>query len=874
MARLNNVPEPRQPQQVERRSKRLGARPTRQESKQPSEKPNEDQSEDQNEDQSDHQSDQQTEEPHEPRSEAATNVEEIYLSSIIQSSKHTRNSLITEPQSMVELKAVCNSTDLEEFLATSDLKQALVLGQKIIIGRSQLAEAVNLQCAIDISVVWKVVDKLNSTHPNQLSTITKWQGDIARQLQSQNDGRDIDYYLGLAKKTLMRLSQYNKRIFDKWGVLPTQILSKDRYSEKRPLSKGTLQAMAKLADLTSREQGQKTLTDIIEKRSNIDTRSSYESHEPYLLPADIMAAIAVEKDRKHNEIESDADEKDRKRDHDEIESGAEFKSLTSPPRMTKRPKRKYNTSRQAKKKDNEDDEQHSQLETAPSPSCSFRSTVDDQDKRDSTNAAGISQPSTPTRPGPTTPEMSPISIELPRKAPMPMSDFQSPDLPDLQLDSIASSPLSSLGTSQDGRKISPPASPPRRDTNRPIFVDNESPDPKSEQLATDQGTVLATLNPGSKLSSTVVHDSMKFFLPEDCHLIDPLFFNSTFPERTSLRRPLASNVNRIFMPLHNAQLVHWTLVVITFKDTSICVYDSLAPKSIDGVLAKRLRDFAQGIAPGSQVWTVQLAVCPKQSNGYDCGIHVIADAVFLMTKTGLPHHHDCDAWRLVCRALLGDRTEDPRLDDLPQFSLPEGGEGHQEAVKNSLLHTDEDALAVALRSTGQFAQRYLSNIQAQMEKLKAVHESAVAMMKVIEDVHRQRNLKAYFMNEQLLKYEEHYAEHEALIEKYSKLADDFLGQDVLSNMRSSIRSTQAAVKNQLDEKAKRKQSAYASMLKSKALVEVARQITKRYNDQLSVLETGKWEHLQMARTWREMTADAMRKFDQVVEAQEKGDGLS
>ena len=43
--------------------------------------------------------------------------------------------------------------------------------------------------------------------------------------------------------------------------------------------------MAQLADLASEQEGRMTLTDILERRSNPNTRLSYESLDPHLVPA-------------------------------------------------------------------------------------------------------------------------------------------------------------------------------------------------------------------------------------------------------------------------------------------------------------------------------------------------------------------------------------------------------------------------------------------------------------------------------------------------------------------------------------------------------------------------------------------------------------
>lgn len=218
----------------------------------------------------------------------------------------TRQSLTIEVQSKLDVEQVFNGTDLTKFLATSDVDEALDLGQKIIIKRSQMVEAVNSQCAWDISMVWRSIDKLGKERPDKLALINKWQEDVGRQLES--DSNEITYYLQLAEKTLLRLSAYGKRIYNSWGVLPTQVLPKEQYDTERPLSKSLLQQMAKLTEYVSREEGQQLLSDSIQRRNHKDTRALYQRRYPYLVHGDLRAVIETQETKKRGRVEEEDDE--------------------------------------------------------------------------------------------------------------------------------------------------------------------------------------------------------------------------------------------------------------------------------------------------------------------------------------------------------------------------------------------------------------------------------------------------------------------------------------------------------------------------------------------------------------------------------------
>ena len=84
--------------------------------------------------------------------------------------------------------------------------------------------------------------------------------------------------------------------------------------------------------------------------------------------------------------------------------------------------------------------------------------------------------------------------------------------------------------------------------------------------------------------------------------------------------------------------------------------------------------------------------CPIQSNGYDCGVHVLANALYQVTGTEAPLAHDCALWRRICIAILSGRVneipEDTTPLDMSSYSVnliwkkPASlGTGHHEAIE-------------------------------------------------------------------------------------------------------------------------------------------------------------------------------------------------
>ena len=57
--------------------------------------------------------------------------------------------------------------------------------------------------------------------------------------------------------------------------------------------------------------------------------------------------------------------------------------------------------------------------------------------------------------------------------------------------------------------------------------------------------------------------------------------------------------------------------------------------------------------------------CPVQANGYDCGVHVIVNALYYIARIEAPLAHDCALWRRICRAILSGHVDEVLEDSKP-----------------------------------------------------------------------------------------------------------------------------------------------------------------------------------------------------------------
>lgn len=394
---------------------------------------------------------------------------------------------------------------------------------------------------------------------------------------------------------------------------------------------------------------------------------------------------------------------------------------------------------------------------------------------------------------------------------------------------------------------------------------------------TDFSMELATLQPGHKLSSTVIQETLAFCAPADSHLIDPLYFNSDFPERSGLSRHLAPSIRRVFIPLHNRQLSHWTLAVLNLESRSIFLYDSLRhDQTAVPPVAQRLQRFGAGISGRPQDWTYQSVDCPKQSNETDCGVHVIANAAFLMICNKLPQSHDCNAWRLICRAVLGEIFQDIHLDTLERFRSPAEIRDLREVAgihPFQLPNLDEPSLAMDLGEVKQVAQNNLIEVQGQQYQLRILRESAMAIVNVLEAVHRRFATEMLFLSDQLIRNEQLLADHAAFIERHHVRPDATYGQDDFAiiqatqgseDLFASLGVFQKRMTEQVKQKVAEKEVVRNQMLKSKSLASIAKRIRARYAQEFDLSESARRQIRGKLQQWRDILTEALSGVDEAL----------
>ena len=118
-----------------------------------------------------------------------------------------------------------------------------------------------------------------------------------------------------------------------------------------------------------------------------------------------------------------------------------------------------------------------------------------------------------------------------------------------------------------------------------------------------------------------------------------------------------------------AEHLHWTVVIFERHQTSAQHLDLLL--SLKSTIDERY--FHQCMKELDKDYRDKLILagqCPVQSNGYDCGVHVLANAVYHMAGIEAPLAHDYALWRRICRNIYFRRPVNPYL-QLLEYAMEE-----------------------------------------------------------------------------------------------------------------------------------------------------------------------------------------------------------
>ena len=136
-----------------------------------------------------------------------------------------------------------------------------------------------------------------------------------------------------------------------------------------------------------------------------------------------------------------------------------------------------------------------------------------------------------------------------------------------------------------------------------------------------------------------------------------------------------SVIKRIFIPVNKGGN-HWFLAVIHVEERKLIVYDSISidhwETSFHHAAARKISDWfkMESNCPDAVLAFENYANCPKQDNGYDCGLFLLANIILLKQNLPLEYRQDTiSKFRSkVLHDILECSTQITHIDDLNEES--------------------------------------------------------------------------------------------------------------------------------------------------------------------------------------------------------------
>jgi len=189
--------------------------------------------------------------------------------------------------------------------------------------------------------------------------------------------------------------------------------------------------------------------------------------------------------------------------------------------------------------------------------------------------------------------------------------------------------------------------------------------------STDSDGALSTLHPGRMLSGTVIDICLALLSACAClEATTHLYSNTVLESHENRVKPLEPNINTVFIPIHHS-IRHWTLSEFGLAQRTIYHYDSLPGDKTDILSATftRLKAFLSRMDLSDDGWTFSSHDTPRQSNSYDCGIHVLITLFYRVCNIIPPAAQDCKLWRSILYALLAKEVRKPPSSDPEELNI-------------------------------------------------------------------------------------------------------------------------------------------------------------------------------------------------------------
>ncbi len=370
----------------------------------------------------------------------------------------------------------------------------------------------------------------------------------------------------------------------------------------------------------------------------------------------------------------------------------------------------------------------------------------------------------------------------------------------------------------------------------------------SDMIASEtRQTTLLTLQPGEQLSSTAIHEVISCVKPADCYVFDPLFFKNQSVFRFSNGFHIEDTITRILLPIHDSQRKHWYLAVLTISDSTIEIYDSMSCKEQSLSQSTHLESFAQLVKPQQQPWTVRLAECPQQDNGYDCGIYMIVNALQVMAQGSIPAFYDCATWRLLCRSLLGETFNNDQFNSLVGIA---DSKTNDFAPSDTQANDQDSWIIDTLERAVREAEICLRALQTKQAWLKSLHNASRSSLHTLMVLHERVRKEIDNLAEEL---QSQLRSHSDILKGYASsiMKTPESQPPNLQEALCSIRSTQTAMDTRLRRAERKAKSLKGNIERLSAATLTGQRIEEIWETKFQQAEIERQAKIQQIQSWRE-----------------------
>ena len=268
---------------------------------------------------------------------------------------------------------------------------------------------------------------------------------------------------------------------------------------------------------------------------------------------------------------------------------------------------------------------------------------------------------------------------------------------------------------------------------------------------------VSTLEPEGWLSSEVIFRVLRACAPTNCFVVDPLFLDLTSKSSSigRVRKPMPKGISTVIVPLHHNNQSHWTVVTFRRERNSARHLDSFP--SLKSTLDDHyFHQCMKELDKEYEDKDILVGQCPVQANEYDCGVQVLANALYVMGgRMEAPLAHDCGLWRRICRAIIThnvDECPEKPLDISAELMWRDIGPGRHQAVEEGF-----DRLQSKLKRNRSEVEEVLRIGQLLENLLKSSNDTQSRFEAEIRNTHESRdslrNISSAILGNTLMKLE-------------------------------------------------------------------------------------------------------------------------